>query len=89
MDQISSVINNDSSSQLFCIIFFYGHNYMLIVTFILFVIDRKLEGHETFFVILNVGTEQETIVLYDYFQQSIPTTMIVRVSSLNSWQAEK
>uniref|UniRef100_A0A2H8TQA6 alpha-glucosidase n=1 Tax=Melanaphis sacchari TaxID=742174 RepID=A0A2H8TQA6_9HEMI len=51
------------------------------------VLTRQLEGHDTFYTILNVGTEQETIILNEYFQ-SVPLQMIVRASSINAFQTE-
>lgn len=51
-------------------------------------ISRQLEGHETFYIVLNVGTEQEAITLNEHFKD-VPLYMIVRTSSINSWHAEK
>lgn len=61
---------------------------MLNVKIVYFPVDRKLVGHETFVVILNVGTEQETITLTDYIK-NIPQVAVVRISSINAWYAEK
>ncbi|XP_060864581.1 maltase 2-like [Metopolophium dirhodum] len=51
------------------------------------ILTRQLEGHETFYIILNVGTEQEAITLNEHFKD-VPLHMIVRASSINSWHAE-
>lgn len=49
---------------------------------------RQLEGHETFYIVLNVGTEQEAIILNEHFKD-VPLYMIVRASSINAWHSEK
>lgn len=56
--------------------------------FFFFIVDRKLSGSETFIVILNVGTEQEPIMLKEYVDD-ISVNVIVRSSSINSYYAEK
>jgi len=55
--------------------------------FVLFVY-RKLEGNESFYVVINLGTEQEIITLYNDFKD-VPYYMLVRSSSINAWQTEK
>jgi hypothetical protein len=54
----------------------------------IFYFFRQLEDHETFYVVLNVGSEQETIILSEHFKD-VPFYMIVRSSSINAWHAEK
>ncbi|XP_050421279.1 maltase 2-like isoform X2 [Adelges cooleyi] len=48
---------------------------------------RKLKGHEDYYIILNIGSEQETIVLKKHFQ-NLPHNLIVRISSINSMHLE-
>lgn len=47
-----------------------------------FLVNRQYEGHETFYIIINFGTEQEEITLKDNFKD-VPLNMTVRVSSIN------
>lgn len=53
-----------------------------------FLINRKLQGHETFLIILNIGTEQETITVNEHFD-NVPAYAVVRISSINLLHAEK
>ncbi|XP_026808060.1 maltase 2-like isoform X1 [Rhopalosiphum maidis] len=51
------------------------------------ILTRQLVDHETFYIVLNVGSEQETIILSELFKD-VPLYMTVRSSSINAWQAE-
>uniref|UniRef100_A0A2S2QF41 alpha-glucosidase n=1 Tax=Sipha flava TaxID=143950 RepID=A0A2S2QF41_9HEMI len=53
----------------------------------LLIFTRKLEGQDTFYIMINVGTEQETITMNEHFND-VPHYMVVRTSSINAWYAE-